>query len=197
MRPPRGLAHRVKSAGGYTLSEMIVVLAILGFVLSALLAVFVSGTRAETDMNKRFQAQQQSRLALTRLRREIHCAYGAQTNAAAVTDAATVDASVLTLSFGPYCTNPPAASNYQVMYCAVSLGLQRYGLYRQVGTTCSSSGTLVADYLTSSSLFGYLAPSGSIPRITISLPVDIDPSNPAGTYQLLDAITLRNSARTP
>lgn len=197
MRPPSGLAHRLRNEGGYTLSEMITVLAILGFVLSALLAIFVSGTRAETDMNKRFQAQQQTRSGLSQLRREIHCAYGAQTNAAAVTAATQVNASVLTLSFGPYCTNPPAAGNYQVTYCAVSLGLQRYGLYRQVGTTCSSSGRLVADYLTTASLFGYLAPSGSIPRITISLPVDVDPSNPVGTYQLQDAITLRNSARTP
>jgi prepilin-type N-terminal cleavage/methylation domain-containing protein len=185
MRPPRGLAHRLKSESGYTLSEMIAVLAILSFVLAALLAVFVSGTRAETDMNKRFQAEQQTRVALSQLRREMHCANNATTTG-----------SVLTLSFGAYCTNPPAAGNYQVTYCAVSLGPQRFGLFRQLGTTCGGAGRLVADYLTSSSLFGYSAATGIMPRITISLPVDVDPSNPAGTYQLQDTITLRNSART-
>src|SRR5262249_28973731 len=147
MRPPSGLAHRVKSGGGYTLPEMITVLAILGFVLSGLLAIFVSGTRAETNMNKRFQAEQQTRTSLSQLRREIHSANAAQTNAAAVTDAATVNASVLTLSFGPYCTNPPASGNYQVTYCAVTIGVQRYGLYRQAGTTCGVGGRRVADYL--------------------------------------------------
>jgi prepilin-type N-terminal cleavage/methylation domain-containing protein len=186
MRQPSGLAHRVKSEGGYTLSEMIVVLAILGFVLSSLLAVFVSGTRAETDMNKRFQAEQQTRIALSRLRREIHCAYAASTTG-----------SVLTLSFGAYCSNPAAAGNYQATYCAVSLGPQRYGMFRQAGATCGSAGgTKVADYLTSSSLFGYSAPSGAIPQVLISLPVDVDPSNPAGAYQLQDAITMLNSPRT-
>src|SRR5262249_41906724 len=99
MRSLRGLARRWRREQGYTLVEMIAVLAILGFVLSALLTVFVSGTRAETDMNKRFQAEQQTRTALSTLRREIHCAYGATTTG-----------STLTLSFGGYCANPPVAT---------------------------------------------------------------------------------------
>ena len=53
---------------------MIVVLAILVVVLTALTQLFVSASTAEVDMSKRVQAQQDARLALDSLRREIHCA---------------------------------------------------------------------------------------------------------------------------
>ena len=195
MTPPRGLAHRLRGRGGFTLPEMVTVLALLGIVLSGLLAVFVSGTKAETDMNKRFQAEQQSRLALTRLRNEIHCAYGATTNASG---------SAVTLSLGSYCSNPPSAGNYQVTYCTALLGPQRYGLFRQLGApaTCDGSGTKMADYLvcgtlfsTCGTFFGYSAASGVMPRVLVDLPVNVDPSTPSHTYELQDAITLRNSTR--
>ena len=195
MRSPRGLAHRLRKAGGFTLIEMVTVLAILGIVLSGLLAVFVSGTKAETDMNKRFQAEQQTRIALTTLRNEIHCASGATTNATG---------SALTLSLGAYCSNPPAASTYQVTYCTELLGPQHYALFRQLGApaTCDGSGTKMADYLvcgtlfsTCGTFFGYSAASGIMPRILVDLPVNVDPSIAAHTYELQDAITLRNSTR--
>ena len=48
--------------GGYTLVEMLVVMAILGVVISGLTTIFVSGSHAELDLNRRFQAQQQARL---------------------------------------------------------------------------------------------------------------------------------------
>ena len=63
---------------GYTLVEMLVVMAILGVVIAGLTTVFVSGSRAELDMNRRFQAQQQARLALDRIRADLHCASAAQ-----------------------------------------------------------------------------------------------------------------------
>ena len=47
---------------GYTLIELIVVMAILGTVVAGLTTVFVSGSAAELDLNLRFQAQQQGRL---------------------------------------------------------------------------------------------------------------------------------------
>ena len=65
---------RLRGEGGYTLIEMLTVLVIFGTVMSALLALFVQGTNAELDLNNRFQAQQDARLALDKLRREAHCA---------------------------------------------------------------------------------------------------------------------------
>ena len=66
--------QRATDSRGIALTEMIVVLAILVVVLTALTQLFVSASTAEVDMSKRVQAQQDARLALDKLRREIHCA---------------------------------------------------------------------------------------------------------------------------
>ena len=66
--------RRLAAEHGYSLSEMLVVLAILGIVLAALTQLFVSASTAQVDMTRRFEAQQNMRLALDKLRREIHCA---------------------------------------------------------------------------------------------------------------------------
>ncbi len=47
-----------------TLIELLWTLGILAFVMSGIVAVFVSGLHSEFDMNQRFQAQQNARLAL-------------------------------------------------------------------------------------------------------------------------------------
>ena len=49
-------------------------MAILGIVLVGITTMFPSGVRAETRANREFQAQQNARLALDRIRRELHCA---------------------------------------------------------------------------------------------------------------------------
>ena len=59
--------------GGFTLAEMLVVLAILGIVLAGLTQLF-TGALFGKDQTSRTQAQQNARLALDKLRREIHCA---------------------------------------------------------------------------------------------------------------------------
>jgi prepilin-type N-terminal cleavage/methylation domain-containing protein len=49
---------------GYSLIELLQVTAILGVVLTGLTALFLQATKAELDMNRRFQAQQSARLAV-------------------------------------------------------------------------------------------------------------------------------------
>src|SRR5205823_9436825 len=58
--------------------ELLVVMAILGTVLGGLTTVFVSGSNAQLQLTRRYQAQQQARLALDKLRVDIHCASAAQ-----------------------------------------------------------------------------------------------------------------------
>ena len=67
-------AVRLVESGGFTLTEMLVVMAILGVIVAGLTQLFLSGSKAEADMSNRFRAQQNARLALDGLRREIHCA---------------------------------------------------------------------------------------------------------------------------
>lgn len=81
---------------GYTITELLTVLAILGIVVTSFATVFASASKAEVDMNLRFQAQQQARLALDRLRREAHCAAG-------VTPATAFPTTRVVLTFGPQC----------------------------------------------------------------------------------------------
>src|SRR5881392_1043907 len=57
---------------GYTVIELIIVMVILTIVLGAIVALFTAGINADADQNRRFQAQQDARLAMDKLRRELH-----------------------------------------------------------------------------------------------------------------------------
>jgi prepilin-type N-terminal cleavage/methylation domain-containing protein len=167
---------------GYTLVEMLTVLVIFGTLMGALMTLFVQATNAETDMNNRYRAQQQARLALDRLRREAHCA-------TAVTSASQ---SSVTLSLPSYC------GNGSVTWCTVSLGASRYGLFRKTGTSCGSTGVRYADYLTSANVFpSYTAQSTTaLATLKVDFPVNVKPKRTVDLYELKDDIVLRNSTRT-
>ncbi|HET8752642.1 MAG TPA: prepilin-type N-terminal cleavage/methylation domain-containing protein, partial [Gaiellaceae bacterium] len=53
---------------GMTLPELLTTMAILSVVMAGILTMFVGGLNATTDMNERFQAQQNARLALSAMR---------------------------------------------------------------------------------------------------------------------------------
>ena len=67
------LARLFRGQRGYTLIELLAVLTIFLTIVTALTALFVTGAKAELDANRRFQAQQSARIAVDRMRREIHC----------------------------------------------------------------------------------------------------------------------------
>src|SRR6266508_4601473 len=79
-RPPQAamsgklLLRRLRGQRGYSLVEMLVVLVIMGTVTTALTTIFVNASNSELAMNNRFRAQQNARLALDKIRREVHCA---------------------------------------------------------------------------------------------------------------------------
>ena len=52
---------RARDEGGYSLVEMLTVLSIMSVVLTGLIALFVQGSNAQLDTNRRFQAQQDAR----------------------------------------------------------------------------------------------------------------------------------------
>jgi prepilin-type N-terminal cleavage/methylation domain-containing protein len=177
---------RLRSAAGYTLVEMLSVLTIMSIVMTGLTTVFVSGSKASADVNRRFTAQQEMRLALDRLRRDVHCAQDVTPN---TPNPWTTAQSTVTL-VGTSCAS--------VTWCTASLGTSRWGLYRQTGTSCASStGTKVADYLTTSTpFFGYAHVSGCgcLASLSVNLPVSVKGAA-AGAYSLTDTLYLRNSTR--
>jgi prepilin-type N-terminal cleavage/methylation domain-containing protein len=179
--------RRVASERGYSLSEMLVVLAIIGIVLGALTQLFVSASTAQVDMTKRFEAQQEMRLALDKLRREIHCA-----NKVAGSPAT----SSIVISLGSYCPTNGTGADLDVTWCTTGSG-QRFALWRYNGTACSGTGRKEADYLTIDKVFTAYAPpaSGGLGKLSVLLPVDVDPSDAKQSYVLKDDIALRNTLR--
>jgi hypothetical protein len=159
-------------------------------VLGGLTTVFVSGTHAEMDVNLRFQAQQNARLALSRIRSDAHLAgcTGTGTNATSISfySAAAAPGSCTGTATVTWCT----AGSAQLA--------NRWTLYRQAGGSCSSStGTFVADYLTTNGLFTTNVPttgSGQRTSVTVSFPVSTNRTSAnLDRYTLSDTLVLRNS----
>jgi prepilin-type N-terminal cleavage/methylation domain-containing protein len=189
----RRVLRRLRGDRGFSLIEMLMVMSIMGIVMGSLTTVFVSASNSEVDMNNRFQAQLTARLALDKLRREVHCA-------SVVTP--TGAASSVTLTLPAYCKTGSGS----ITWCTRNLGTNRYGLYRIVGATCTG-GVKWADYLVSSStvsvcsgalcIFSYTAQStSSLAKLHIDIPVNVKPSMTVERYELVDDIALRNSTRS-
>ncbi len=183
----RTLRRRCAAEAGYSLTELLTVLAILGIVLGALIGLFVSGSRAEVDMNERFQAQQNARLALTKMRRDVHCA-----RAATVT--ATSAGSHLDLT--PASVAVGACGTAQVSWCTVQVSSGRFALFRRAGSTCSASDAKVADHLTLGDAFVATPRStSSLATLAVDFRVDIDLKDSRAAYRLRDTLALRRSGR--
>ena len=145
------LRGRLAASGGYSLSEMLVVLAILGIVIAALTQLFVSASNAQVDMTRRFEAQQDVRLALDKLRREIHCASAVDRR---------WPTSSIVISLGSYC--PSNTTGAVLTWCTKdkTCGIGRegsrgvpYSLWRHNGSACTGTGRKEADYLTTGRVF--------------------------------------------
>lgn len=177
---------------GYTLVELLVTMIILSVVVAGLTTVFVSGSNAEAQLNNRFQAQLQARTALDKLRLDIHCATAAQAQ------------TVNTYPSVKLAVGNCYPSTATISWCAVQVlaAPPRYQLYRTTGTTnvCQASDasrTLIADYLTSSSVFTTSTiPQYSLQTVGVTLTVSANnKSKTAEVYKLSDSIVARGSTR--
>jgi prepilin-type N-terminal cleavage/methylation domain-containing protein len=172
----------VRGEAGYSLVEMLTVMVIMSIVFAGITDIFVSGSKAQADQDNRFQAQLGTRLALDKIRKDIHCA----------SDVTPFATNSVTLKL-------PSGCGGDVSWCTVAVSgyTNRYRLYRQAGATCGVNGTMVADYLTSANAFpAYLHTVGCM--CLASLQLDFTVSNRGSTtdaYELTDTVFLRNSTR--
>ncbi len=130
---------------------------ILGVVLAALTQLFVSASKAQADMSNRFEAQQNARLALDGLRREIHCASAVP---------GTPTTSSLTITLPSYCPTNGTPADRSITWCTVGAAAP-YALWRYESTSCSGTGRKWADNLVTGAVFSpvYTAPvAGREPR---------------------------------
>jgi prepilin-type N-terminal cleavage/methylation domain-containing protein len=176
---------RLRGEAGYSLVEMLTVMVIMSIVFAGITDIFVSGSKAQAEQDRRFQAQLATRLALDKIRKDIHCA----------SDVTPFATNSVTLKL-------PAGCGGDVSWCTAAVtGYQsRYRLYRQTGASCSAgTGVQIADYLTSASAFPAYAHAVGCSCLA-SLRVDFIVSNKGSnvgvdTYELTDTVFLRNSTR--
>ena len=176
------LRRRLAPEAGYSLIELMTVLAIMSLVLGGLTVMFQAGMKAEVRANRNLQAQQNARAALDRMRRELHCAN-------AITAASGTPVASVTVSLPASCPG----SDTTVTYGTSSISANRYEL-----TRAGDSGTpvRVADYITSSTVFTYFAPAaGTLGRLRVDFPVNLDPADASTLWRLEDDIVLRNTTR--
>jgi prepilin-type N-terminal cleavage/methylation domain-containing protein len=187
------MRHPLDDERGYSLVEMLVVMLILGVVMAGLTTIFVSGSHAELDLNRRFQAQQNARLALDKIRADIHCAASAQ-------------AQQINTYYG-LAISAPNCSSATIDWCVVPSTQMsgRYTLFRTTGTSnkCQSTDTSrvrIADYLTQTATANTWfqtpsAPAGSLEFVSVDFPVSVNPQANSDVYELKDSIVARNSTR--
>jgi prepilin-type N-terminal cleavage/methylation domain-containing protein len=177
-----------REQGGYSLIELVSVMAILATILTGVTTVFVSASKSELHANLRVQAQLQAGAAFDRLRRDVHCA-----------SAGSVSGSTLTLT-GTTCGT--------VTWRACAYG-SWFTLYRNAtscptnnnATKCSSfptptSGKFYASCLTAAT-FTYTTSvaSTSLAKVRADIIVNVKAGS-LDSYELADEIVLRNSTRT-
>lgn len=172
----------LRGEAGYSLVEMLTVMVIMSVVLGGITDIFVSGSKAQTEQENRFQGQLATRLAMDKIRKDIHCA----------SDVTPYSTTSVTLKL-------PSGCGGDTSWCTVAVTgySNRYRLYRQSGATCGANGTMVADYLTLANAFPAFAHTVGC-QCLASLQLDFKVSIKGSTrdsYELTDTVFLRNSTR--
>ena len=183
------LLRRLRDQRGFTLVELIAVLGILLTVVTSITVLFVSGARAELDANTRFEAQQNARLALDKLRRELHCSSGITNVDGSALTATPVAA--IKVSLPGHCPSASGADTF-VVYEMVTAGPSRWMLRRTQDTVVVD----VADHFMNDDVFTYTAQTPeSRATLHVDLPVNVNPNEGWPTWRLVDDIVLRNTLR--
>jgi prepilin-type N-terminal cleavage/methylation domain-containing protein len=178
----RAVSARLRGESGHTLIELMTVMVILGVIMTGLAVMFRAGVQAELRANREYQAQQNARLALDRMRRELHCA-----SVVVAPDGTPVD--TITVTLPPVCQGTDASVTYATE--PVSAGRWRLTRAADAGTPVA-----IADYLTADTIFTYYVPaSGTLGRLGVDIPVNLNSTDASTEWRLQDDIVLRNTTR--
>jgi Tfp pilus assembly protein PilW len=176
-------ARRLREQRGLVLMELVVTVAFMGLVIGGITSMLVSATKHETALNLEFQAQESARLALSKLRIDLHCA------SFVAPASGTVAAVALTLTDCP--TGIPSGT-CSVTWSTVANGA-RYDLRRVADASCAHPGASTwANGLTAGSIFTPAWASRTLPAVAVDFSVAAGRKRP---YRLADTIYLRNGVR--
>jgi prepilin-type N-terminal cleavage/methylation domain-containing protein len=184
--------------GGFTLVELVIVMVILLIVLAPLTASFASGMIAQVDQTNRFDAQENARQALDRMRKDIHCAHGVTDPYTNSWGGQTLVLTQTNATGTAECPGLVQTNASAVQWCTIPVAgaTDRYQLYREndPDATCDGSiSTFMVDYLTRADIWASpTCITSQFPTVEVTMPVDVDPSKRPGAYTLSDQIALRN-----
>lgn len=203
------LRERLQGEDGVTLVELLVVLVILGIVLAPLVASFTTALRHTVDQSKREQAYSNARLAIQRMRTDVHCASAVTGVEQNIYGGFTLTMTEATEGDPGWCQAviPSGTGASGVQWCTIPVdgSTTRYRLYRFLGLNpddCDggAGSTFQIDYVSPpttgwptnstvavapTSWAGNLwptpetCPAGRLPTLTVFLNAAVDPVNEA------------------
>jgi prepilin-type N-terminal cleavage/methylation domain-containing protein len=207
-RTSSGMRARLGDERGFSLPEMLMVLAILGVVLAAMTQLFASASQSQVDQTNRVRSQLDGRVALDQLRREIHCASSVSGNEAwpnirsitivipsscatwrsgilSVTWCTLGSSSPYTLWRYPHTTDLSAAS-----YLSACLNTGS-------GGTAWTSNVVATSSVTGGQVFRTYTPSSgsTLASISLDVPVGRGASANQSLFEFTDNVALRNTPR--
>jgi prepilin-type N-terminal cleavage/methylation domain-containing protein len=220
-RPPVEIA--VRDERGFALVELLTVMVIMGAVLAVIVGSFTTGLRHEVDQTRRESAYANARIALQRMRLDIHCAHNQSSQLPVAANS--FGGFTLTLTENPgQCPGvlPSSSGVSGIEWCTIPYpgSTTRFQLFRYNATTLaacdgSSGSTFEVDYVaappggwptnaatspTPASWDGNIWPTvdtcnaGSLPTVAIDINIALDPVNyPRERYELQDRIAALNA----
>ncbi len=195
------LARVVCPEEGMTLVELLVAMALMGIILTPIIGTMVSMSSAQARQANVVLAQEQARLALERMRKDIHCAHSVDPPQDNASGGVTLILNETNTTGVVDCPGLLAFNSAAVQWCTVPVTgySNRYRLYREDDPTTTCDGTesvFQVDYLTHSSI--WTTPSctgGQYPTVAVAFAMDVFPSTTnEGHYNLDDQIALRNGS---
>ena len=176
MKKLNNIFFNIKNQKGFSLIEMMVVVAILGIIILGLVTFFTGGTRSWVIGQHQLEAQRNARLSMDRMVKEIregkNITGGSETSITVLVPHFDVDGNI--------------DSNYSVTYALNDTTIQR------------GSNPLIENVLTGEAIFKYYnsdaevtSPDATVSKIHINLKVDVDKDD-APDITLNADVDLRN-----
>jgi prepilin-type N-terminal cleavage/methylation domain-containing protein len=189
----------LRDSSGYSLVELLLVVSLLGIIMGALVGSFSSAIAGESRTFIRATNEENARLALDRLRLDLHCGRSVQGPWQNLDGGWSIQ---INEDNDPNtgCTGL-VISGTAVQWCTVQVNSKRWRLYRDNINECGPTGSLfMVDYVvdpdiwtTSTQLAACIA--GQQQWVDVNLLVNTTPNRELEKYALDDWITLRNSPR--
>ncbi len=184
-----------------TLVELLVAMLLMSIIIAPLIGGFVSMMSAQARQANVVLAQEQARLALERMRKDIHCAHSVGAPLANASGGVTLVLNETNTTGVADCPGIVATNSSSVQWCTIPVGgsTDRYRLFREDDPNAScdgSSSSFQVDYITEAAIWTIPScASGDFPTVGVDFSVAVNSGTTnAGAYKLDDAIALRNAS---